>query len=104
MKTTPATISQTTLSQAGRSLPEHAAGDQAQDHRRQRGDEAERRVAAAVVRERPLAGEQVEEPGVERPGQVAVLVPVGGEAGHAGAASRPGTPDRGVIEVRTRQG
>ncbi len=56
--------------------PQDSARQEAQDHRRQRGDEAQRRVAAAVARERRLPGKQVQEPRVERPGQVAVLVPV----------------------------
>ena len=47
----------------------------------QRGDEAQRRIAAAVVRNGRFARKQVQEPGVERPGGVAVLVPVSREPG-----------------------
>src|SRR5262249_461447 len=65
----------------GEGSMEPAAGDQAENHRPERGKEAERGVAAAVVREGLLAREQVEKPGVEGPGEVAVLVPVSHQAG-----------------------
>ena len=61
---------------AGRRVAQPAAGDQPQDHRAQRGDEAQRRVAAAVGDKRRLARQQVEEPHVEGLPEVAVLVPV----------------------------
>ena len=79
--------------------PQDPARQQAQDHRRQRGDEAQRRVAAAIARERLLPGKQVQEPGVERPGQVAVLVPVRRETGQMVRPVRPHA-DRGVVELR----
>ena len=97
----PAAQSQSDLGPARPLAPQDSAGQEAQDHRRQRGDEAQRRVAAAVVRERPLAGKQVQEPGVERPGQVAVLVPVRREAARM---VRPvwRHADRGVSRTRRR--
>ena len=82
--------------------PQDTAGDQPQDHRRQGGNEAERRVAAAVVPERLGTGEQVEEPDVERPGRVAVLVPVGREAAHQMRPVRRNADSR-VIEIGTHR-
>ena len=80
------------------------AGDQAEYHRPQCRDETERGVTAVVEQKRLLAREEVEEPAVERPGQVRVHVPVGGEAGEV-VRRRPigGDADRLVIEVRPRQ-
>ncbi len=79
-----------------------APGGQAEDHGAQGGYEAEGRVAAAVVGERPLAGEEVQEPGVERPCRVRVLVPMRGEAGEL---VRPVGGDAGPdpVEPRARQ-
>src|SRR5205823_4754789 len=55
-------------------------------------------VPAAVERERLVAREQVQEPGVEGPGEVRVLVPMGGEAVVI-LHRRHGL----VVEVRPRQ-
>src|SRR5438067_3943770 len=46
--------------------------DQAENHRSQGRNKAERRIAAAIKDERALAREQVEEPLVEGPGHVTV--------------------------------
>ena len=53
-----------------------AAGDQAEDHRAERRDEAQCEIAAAIRDERLRAREQVEEPDVERVSEIVVLVPV----------------------------
>lgn len=71
MPAAPAARNQRSLRAAGAS-----ARQQAEDHRAQRREEAERRVPAAVEFKRPLAREQVQEPPVERPGRIAVQVPV----------------------------
>ena len=65
---------------------------------RQRRDEAQGRVAAAIADERLPAREQVQEPFVERPCGVAVDVPVGGESARV-LGEAPGHTRRGVIEV-----
>ena len=54
--------------------PQQPAGQEAEDHRGERRDEAERGVAAAVVDERLLAREEVEEPLVRAAGEVRRLV------------------------------
>ena len=56
------------------------AGDQAQDHGAERGNEAERQIAAAVKHERLDAREEIQEPLVEGVAQVGVLIPMRGEA------------------------
>ncbi len=75
---------------------------EAQDHRRQRRDEAERGPAAFVEAERRLAREKVQEPDVERPREVRVLVEVRQEAR---VEMRPvrGNADARVVEGRRRQ-
>ncbi len=60
-----------------RGCTQPASGDEPEDHRAQRRDEAEREIAAAVGHQRRLAREQVQEPLVEGQPQVGVLVPVG---------------------------
>src|SRR5262249_47126342 len=82
--------------------PEYAAADEAEDHRSERGDEAQRRVAAAIEEERALAREEVQEPRVEGPGEVAVLVPVGLESREEMSPVRRYADGR-VVEVGRRQ-
>src|SRR5689334_1483024 len=48
-----------------------AASNQAQNHRAERRDEAQRGIAAAISNEGSLAREEIEEPGIECPGQIA---------------------------------
>src|SRR4051794_38832578 len=47
------------------------ASDEAQDHRAQGGDKAEGGITASIGQEGFFAGEQVEKPFIESPGQVA---------------------------------
>src|SRR5215468_10091622 len=61
---------------------EHIARDQSKDHRSERRDEAERRIPAAVERERSFTREKIQEPHVESPRQIRVLVPMRGETAH----------------------
>src|SRR4029079_17668135 len=61
-------------------LLQPATSDKPEDHRAKRRDEAERGIAHAVVRERFGVWKEIQKPGVERPGQMRVLVPVGLEA------------------------
>ena len=56
------------------------AGDEAQQQGAQRGDKAERKVAARVVSKALRARKEIQEPNVEGLAQVAVLVPVRGKA------------------------
>ena len=57
-----------------------AAGDQPENHRAERRDEAERKIAAAVRDERFRAGEKIQEPLVERRTEIRVFVPMRREA------------------------
>ena len=59
------------------------ATHETEQHGGEGGDEAEGLIAAAVVLELGLAGEEVEEPLVEVVRGVGVLVPVGGKVFHA---------------------
>ena len=59
---------------------EPAAGDEAENHGGEGGYKTECRVTAAVVEERFFAREQIEEPSIERPGEIGVLVPMRGES------------------------
>ncbi len=86
----------------GRRSHEPLPGEEAQDHGAQRGDEAQRQVAALVEHERVLAREQVQEPNIEGLAEVAVLVPVGAKAGVKMMPIR-GDSNRGVVEVRAGQ-
>src|SRR5207253_1087671 len=52
---------------------EHAAGQEAENHRAQGRNETQGRVAAAVEAKWRLARQTIQEPGVECPGQVTVL-------------------------------
>ncbi len=89
------------LARASR-CPEPLPCPEAQDHRRQRRDEAERGPAAFVESERRLTREEVQEPDVERPREVRVLVEVREESR---VEMRPvrRDADARVVEVRRRQ-
>jgi hypothetical protein len=87
--------------QAG--APEQAARQQTEDHRRQRRDEVQREVSAAVEHERPLAREQIQEPLIRDVGDVGVLVPVSREARQVMRPVQRDT-DGGRVESRRRQG
>ena len=88
----------------GLGLDEPAAGDKAEDHGGECGDEAESDIASIVVEEGLGAGELVEEPDVEGLPEVAVHVPVGGEAGEQVAVPIRRDADRGPGEIRARSG
>ncbi len=90
------------LLRPGARASEHATREQAEDHRRQRRDEVQRQVAAAVVDERPLPREEVEEPLVGPGSEIRVLVPVRGEAGDVVRPVGADADGRG-IESRRRQ-
>ena len=62
-------------------VAEEFAGRETEDHQRERRDEVERVVALLVEGEGLVAGEEVEEPGVEAVAWVGVEVPVGEQAG-----------------------
>src|SRR5207245_165108 len=83
-------------------IAQPAAGDEAEDHRAERRNETQRAVPAAVIEERLLAREEVHEPGVERPGEVGVLVPMRRESADV---VRPARRDAGAgpVKVRARQ-
>ena len=99
---TPATSESLQLvGRAARRL-EPLAAPQPEDHRRERRDEAQRGPAAAVEAERLEAREEIEEPGVERPGDVRVLVEVREEARIEVRPVRRHA-DRRVVEIGRRQ-
>ena len=75
------------LRRSSAALFSHSPAHMPEHHRRERRDEAQRGPAALVEAERRLAREQVQEPDVERPRQVRVLVEVREEAAYRGAAS-----------------
>ena len=79
---------------------QHTAREQPEDHRRERGNEVQRQIAAAVVDKRPLARKQVEEPLVDPGGEVRVLVPVRREAGDV---VRPVGADANGRRIESRQ-
>jgi len=60
--------------------PQQRAGEEAEDHRPERRDEAQGLVAATVEGERLLAREEVQEPAVELRREILALVPVRREA------------------------
>src|SRR6185295_12959388 len=62
--------------------PQDTARDQAEDHRAQRWDETQSRVAASIKSERFLAWKTIEKPSVESPCRIAVLVPVRSKSAH----------------------
>ena len=64
-----------------RGLPQPAPRHEAENHRPERGDEAEGKVSAVVRDKRTLAREQVQKPLVEGITEVVVLVPVCQETG-----------------------
>ena len=88
----------------GFGLDEPAAGDKAEDHGAEGGDEAEGEIAAVVEEEGLGAGELVEEPDVEGLAEVAVHVPVRREAGEQVAVPIGGDADGGPGEVRSGRG
>ncbi len=75
-----------------------ASGDQAQNHRAQSRNEAEGQITALVVDKRLRSWKQVEKPLIESMSQVAVLVPMRGEAAEVVTPVR-GHADCRVIEI-----
>ena len=65
----------------GRRSHKPLSGEQAKDHGAQSGDETQSEIAALVEDERVFARKQVQEPQIEGLAEIAVLVPVGAEAG-----------------------
>ena len=65
----------------GPRLAKPHAGDQTQDHRGQRGDEAKCQVTTRVVFKSAFARKQVQKPLVEVISKVEILVPVRRESG-----------------------
>ena len=102
MSATPADHEPLQLVDAASRRLQPLAAPQAEDHRRQRRDEAERGPAAPVEAERLETRKEVEKPGVEGPRQVRVLVEVREKAR---VEVRPvgRNADRLVIEVGPRQ-
>ena len=76
-------------------------GQQAKDHGRQRGHEAQREIAAAVVDERLGSRKQIQEPLVERGRGVGVLVPMSGDAREVWPITAHA--HRCVVEIGRRQ-
>src|SRR5439155_13314591 len=76
---------------------------EAENHRPERGDEAERKVSAVVRDKRTLAREQVQKPLVEGITEVVVLVPVRQETGVI-VPEMPGGADAYRSPVETGSG
>ena len=65
----------------GRRSHKPLSGKEAEDHGAQRGNETQSKVAALIEDERVYAREEVQEPQIEGLAEIAVLVPMGAEAG-----------------------
>ena len=83
----------------GSIVAEPLPGAQPKQHGAEGGNEAERQIAAAIVDETRGAREQIEEPNVEGLAEVAVLVPMRGEAGEVVMPVRRHSYC-GIVEVR----
>jgi hypothetical protein len=98
---TPAATNQRSFSEAVRGP--HLTREQAEDHRAERRDETQRRVAASVEYERLFFREEIAEPRLDGRREVAVLLPVRGESAQA-VFMHPlrAHADAPVIEIRRR--
>src|SRR5262249_44843708 len=84
--------------------PQYAACNQSEHHCPERGNETERGIAAAVVRKSPFTPKKIEPPRIERPGEVAVLLPMRGESVQPVLLQpRRRHSNARIVKVRSRQ-